>query len=598
MQQQLGNEKVPYGINMVNAFNVPDDNVSNRKVCIIDTGYDLKHPDLPNESTGAKITGSAASGLVWSEDGSKYLLSALGSLNALCIFSNKFERSSTDGHGTHVAGTIAAVGNNGRGVVGVNRNGKLSIHVVRIFDNNGIYVWASSLVKAAEDCANNNANVVNMSLGGGGFSTFEANAYKRIFEEEDILIVAAAGNGGNTQYSYPASYDAVMSVAAVDRNEKLAGFSQRNNQVEISAPGVDIFSTTPGGTYSQFDGTSMATPHVAGVAALVWSNFPEKSAVEIRAALQITAKDLGSPGRDNSFGFGLIQADQAYLLLGGMITAPPTASPTVELPCSDSPPGWYDQDGETYNCKWYSRFGRCDVYGEMFINFGLTAKQACCDCGGGERILNSDTDLTSSSPSASPVDALSDNPSIKVSSSPSATPTAIKSDRPSERPSSSPSVTPTGSPTIPVSSTSPTTAPTKSPTNPTLSSGPSIGPISAPSVTLSLSPTESVCADTGGWYDSGGALYNCNWYENSNNCSRYGEYFQNYGQTAKDACCVCGGGLLNRECTDTSDWNDSGGAQYTCAWYAAGNGRCSVYGSLFKNKGLTANTACCVCKNR
>lgn len=71
---------------MVNALNVPDDNVSNRKVCIIDTGYDLKHPDLPNESTGAKITGSAAPGLVWSEDGSKYLLSALGSLNNLFVF--------------------------------------------------------------------------------------------------------------------------------------------------------------------------------------------------------------------------------------------------------------------------------------------------------------------------------------------------------------------------------------------------------------------------------------------------------------------------------------------------------------------------------
>jgi len=77
LQQQFTNEQVPYGINMVNALNVPDDNVSNRKVCIIDTGYDLKHPDLPNESTGAAITGTAPNGLVWSEDGSKYLLSAL-----------------------------------------------------------------------------------------------------------------------------------------------------------------------------------------------------------------------------------------------------------------------------------------------------------------------------------------------------------------------------------------------------------------------------------------------------------------------------------------------------------------------------------------
>lgn len=137
--QQFPNEDVPYGINLVNALDVPDDNISNRKVCIIDTGYDLSHPDLPKASTGASITGTGASNLEWSKDG--------------------------DGHGTHVAGTIAAVGNNNQGIVGVNRNGQLNLHIVRIFDNNGKYVWASTLVSAVEDCAANGANVVNMSLG-------------------------------------------------------------------------------------------------------------------------------------------------------------------------------------------------------------------------------------------------------------------------------------------------------------------------------------------------------------------------------------------------------------------------------------------------
>jgi len=519
----------------------------------------------------------------------------LGSLNDFCIFSDNFERVSTDGHGTHVAGTIAAVGNNNQGVVGVNRNGKLNIHVVRIFDNSGFYVWASSLVEAVEDCAKNNANVVNMSLGGGGFSVFEERAYKRIFEDEGVLLVAAAGNGGNTQYSYPASYDAVMSVAAVDSSENLASFSQRNDQVEISAPGVSVRSTVPGGKYDRFDGTSMATPHVAGVAALVWSNFPEKSAVEIRSSLQNTAKDLGLPGRDNSYGYGLVQADQAYLLLGGMITTPPTVTPTLELPCSDSPSEWYDEDGEEYNCGWYSNLGRCDLYGDRFANFGKTAKQACCDCGGGERIPLSGTDqptkLTSSSPSASPVDASSDNPSMKVSSNPSAAPTTVPV------PSTSPTTVPTKSP-IKAVSTAPTSTESNAPTlNPTLSSGPSTGTTSAPSATSSLSPTESVCTDTGGWYDSGGPFYDCDWYENNDNCSRYGEFFQNYGQIAKEACCVCGGGTTNRECTDIDDWNDSGGRQYTCAWYAAGNGRCAVYGGLYSNNGHTANSACCACKN-
>ena len=88
-----------------------------------------------------------------------------------------------------------------------------------------------------------------MSLGGGGFNQLENAAYNRIFEDENVLLVAAAGNDGNTAFSYPASYDSVMSVAAVDRFENHASFSQWNNQVDIAAPGVDVLSTLPGNTY-------------------------------------------------------------------------------------------------------------------------------------------------------------------------------------------------------------------------------------------------------------------------------------------------------------------------------------------------------------
>jgi len=311
--QQSSVEQVPYGINQVKAFAVPDGNISNRKVCIIDSGYDATHPDLPSAATGSTIAGTGDGQLQWSKDG--------------------------DGHGTHVAGTIAAVANN-QGVVGVIRSGKLNFHIVRVFNDNRGFMWASSLVEAVEACVDAGANVVNMSLGGGGFSVFERNAYKRILEQDDVLIVAAAGNDGSTQLSYPASYDAVMSVAAVDSNKNLASFSQRNSQVEIAAPGVNILSTLPGNGYVRYSGTSMATPHVTGVAALIWSNFPDANAQEIRAALQNSAEDLGSPGRDNDYGFGMVRADRAYALLNGDITLTPTSSPTITLPCTDSPLGW------------------------------------------------------------------------------------------------------------------------------------------------------------------------------------------------------------------------------------------------------------------
>jgi serine protease len=109
---------VPYGINAVKAFEVSDSLVSNRKVCIIDSGYDINHPDLPKGST---VTGSANGAGPWDQDG--------------------------DGHGTHVAGTIAAI-SNGEGVVGVARNGELQLHIVRVFRDDGEYAWGSDIVNA------------------------------------------------------------------------------------------------------------------------------------------------------------------------------------------------------------------------------------------------------------------------------------------------------------------------------------------------------------------------------------------------------------------------------------------------------------------
>jgi subtilisin family serine protease len=166
-----------------------------------------------------------------------------------------------------------------------------------------------------------------MSLGGSNLSKAENKSFADLYTRDDILLIAAAGNLGNTTHGtarrYPASYDSVMSVGAIDSNKDLAYFSQRNDQVDITAPGVNVLSTVPMGTgnvlgnYAYKSGTSMAIPHVSGVAALIWSHNATKTASEVRAALQSTAEDLGVPGRDNEYGYGLVQAAAACSTLTG-----------------------------------------------------------------------------------------------------------------------------------------------------------------------------------------------------------------------------------------------------------------------------------------
>jgi serine protease len=170
-----------------------------------------------------------------------------------------------------------------------------------------------------EDCAAAGANVVNMSLGGDFSSRVEQRVAHKL-DKKGVLLVAAAGNGGSiggleekgdyATFSYPASYDSVMSIAAYDSNLERAYFSQYTSQVELAGPGVSVLSTVPGG-YGTSSGTSMATPHVVGVAALVWSNHKQCSNREIRAALKQSAHDLGTPGYDYFSGWGLVQAQDA-----------------------------------------------------------------------------------------------------------------------------------------------------------------------------------------------------------------------------------------------------------------------------------------------
>ncbi|MGJ9419692.1 S8 family serine peptidase [Massilia sp. CMS3.1] len=399
----VAGQLVPYGIKQVQADLLSDSAAANRKICIIDSGYDKNHEDLSSN----QVTGEYDSGTGWWYTDENH-------------------------HGTHVAGTIAAINNSGTGVVGVNSNKQIKLHIVKVF---GAEAWAysSSLATAANKCKAAGANIISMSLGGPTQNTTEKNAFASL-ASAGILSIAAAGNDGNTRLSYPAGYTSVVSVGAVDENKAWATFSQYNSKVELAGPGVGVLSTVPmgsgqeavlsvgansyapgamegapvktatapladfgigdtvnsavagkvcliargtvdfstkvlncqnsggvgaivynnvagtfGGTlgttvttipsvtatdvdgnamkaqfgqsatvgikasnYAYFDGTSMATPHVAAVAALVWSYFPTCTAAQIRTSLGKSALDLGTAGRDTKYGFGLVQAKAAH----------------------------------------------------------------------------------------------------------------------------------------------------------------------------------------------------------------------------------------------------------------------------------------------
>ncbi|MET1079577.1 MAG: S8 family serine peptidase [Pseudomonas sp.] len=281
-------EEVPYGITQVQAPLVSDSNIASRKVCIVDTGYSLGHQDLPssgitgNDGYGSNDTGN------WYEDG--------------------------NGHGTHVAGTIAALGGNNLGVVGVSPSGNIGLHIVKVFNNAGNWAYGSDLVAAIQQCRDAGSNVISMSLGGAGSSTTERNAMDAAYNA-GVLVVAAAGNDGNSALSYPAAYESVISVAAVDSSRNKASFSQYNADVEIAAPGVAVRSTTPNNGYGNKSGTSMATPHASAVYALVWSQHTQCTAPQIRNAVNASAQDRGTAGRDVNYGFGITQAKAASDLI-------------------------------------------------------------------------------------------------------------------------------------------------------------------------------------------------------------------------------------------------------------------------------------------
>ncbi|MFO1062485.1 MAG: S8 family serine peptidase [Pirellulales bacterium] len=244
-------------------------------VAVIDSGVDYNHQDLAANiwTNSREIAGNGKD-----DDGNGYVDDVRG----WNFVSNNNNPMDDNGHGTHVAGTIGAVGNNGIGVTGIAWNVK--IMALKFLDSTGSGLL-SDAVSAIDYARVNGAKIINASWGGDGFSSALQAAIQR-FQNAGGIFVTAAGNdalNNSTSASYPANYalSNVISVAASTQSDTLASFSNYGSNVDIAAPGVNILSTVPNNSYARYSGTSMATPHVAGAMALLWGQSPSLTASQL-----------------------------------------------------------------------------------------------------------------------------------------------------------------------------------------------------------------------------------------------------------------------------------------------------------------------------
>jgi thermitase len=256
-------------------------------VAILDTGIDLDHPDL-----ASKII-------------SNVNFTTSPTVDGICS------------HGTHVAGIAAACTNNGIGIAGLGYSSSLMNVKVIGDDGLGYYSWVTKGVIWAAD---NGARVINLSLGGSSASSTLESAVNYAWNK-GVVVVAAAGNDGNSTPCYPAYYTNCIAVAATDWCDNLASWSNRGDWVDVAAPGRYIYSTVANNSYDYMGGTSMASPHVAGLAALVFTvatdtNGNGRLNDEVRARIQATCDDIGVSG----IGAGRINA---YKAVAGGTTIPP-----------------------------------------------------------------------------------------------------------------------------------------------------------------------------------------------------------------------------------------------------------------------------------
>lgn len=255
------------------------------RVAVVDTGITPRHPDLRVYGGASFVPGVRS----WYDD--HY-------------------------HGTHVAGTIAATAN-GRGLVGVAPRAR--VYAVKVLNRRGSG-QTSWILNGLAWCIRRRMHIVNLSLGAIA-RTHNTRVFSRAYElagralrRRGILPIAAAGNSGGTRFPYvgnPGRCPSFMAVSSIDCRRRRSPFSSYGPQVEICAPGSDVWSTVPTRGYRKLSGTSMACPHVAGVAALVKRRHPSWSGDRIRVHLWRTGLDLGRPGRDWFFGYGQVNAYRA-----------------------------------------------------------------------------------------------------------------------------------------------------------------------------------------------------------------------------------------------------------------------------------------------
>lgn len=218
-----------------------------------------------------------------------------------------------NGHGTHCAGVIGA-NINGTGIIGVAPLARM--YAVKVLDDQGRGSFSAMLAGMAW-ALRNKMHVVSMSLGSSRPPVAALIRMVELLNKAGITVVAAAGNSYGSDFPHvntPANCPGVIAVGAVDKNSKIGYFSSRGgkfNQVSISAPGVGIASTFPTNSYRSLSGTSMACPHVAGAVALIKRRFPTATPAWIKQRLERTARDLGGPGHDSTYGAGLLSCDRA-----------------------------------------------------------------------------------------------------------------------------------------------------------------------------------------------------------------------------------------------------------------------------------------------
>jgi subtilisin len=285
-------ETVPMGVQQVKAPAAWDTaRGQGVTVAILDTGVDGTHPDLaPNFAGGVSMVPNQTPA-----DG--------------------------NGHGTHCAGTIGAA-RSGSGLVGVAP--EATLYSVKVLSNSGAGNW-SWVLCGLNWCVQNKVQVASMSLGGNGAPVALETMCDVAFRA-GILLVAAAGNAGPTMDSVlqPARYKSVMAVSSLNEASVIAPSSSRGPEVGVSAPGVQVLSTLPGGGFGVRSGTSMACPHVSGGAAVAWSAHPSATNLEVWDLLASTADDLGPAMRDPLYGFGRLNVENATLQ---MTPAPPPPTP-------------------------------------------------------------------------------------------------------------------------------------------------------------------------------------------------------------------------------------------------------------------------------